>query len=96
MTVTPASGTYLVWFTGSVENSSDTSITYMSIYAGGAQNAASQRRAQTNKFSSGTVHGFACVARVTVNGAEAIQGMWRVTGGTATMYARCLTILKVA
>ena len=41
MSVTPAAGTYLVWFTGSVDHSANGGSIEMSIYAGGAQNAAS-------------------------------------------------------
>ena len=45
---------------------------------------------------AGTANGFCCVAVVTVNGAQSIEGRWRVSAGTGTMYVRGLTLLKVA
>ena len=96
MTLTPASGTYLVRFTGSVDHSSSNAVTEMSIYSGGAQVAASERRFQRGAGQGNVASAFCCEAKVTVNGSQAIEGQWRTDGSTATMHERTLTILKVA
>lgn len=95
MTLTPAAGTYLVWFTGSVDHSSSNDSIETSIYAGGVQNSASERRFTRGLFSNVTTP-FSSVAIVTVNGAQAIEGRWRTTAATATMHERTLAILRVA
>lgn len=96
MTLTPAAGTYLVSFTGSVEVSSAGATTFPSIYAGGTQEAASEREIQRTGFFGGLIsQAFACVALVTVNGSQAIEGRIRTTAGTATIHERTLAIIEV-
>jgi len=94
MTLTPAAGTYLVWFTGSISHGANGESIYASIYYGVNQVAASERRYQRGNQAHGS--SFACAALVTVNGAQAITGQWRTTAATATMYQRSLQILRVA
>ena len=95
MTITPPAGTYLVWFTSSVSTTAaNNSPTYASIYSGGVQVVASERRVSMK--SGNDTAGVPCNAKVTVNGAQAIEGRWRVTGGTGAIYARTLSILKVS
>lgn len=96
MTITPASGTYLVRFTGSVDHSANNATADMSIYAGGVQTAASERRFMRGAGQGDVSIPFCCEAKVTVNGSQAIEGRWRTSGATATMHERTLTILKVA
>lgn len=101
MTLTPPAGTYLVWFSGSVEasNSDDANAAFVSIYSNGVQIQSSEQIA--SKSQSGFVYPypFNCVAKVTVNGSQAIEGRWRelnnTNGQEATMHQRNLTILKV-
>jgi hypothetical protein len=94
MTKTPASGNYLVWFSGSVEHPTNSASIFMSIYAGGTQAAYSEVLYKRGNQTVSTP--FNCVAKVTVNGSQAIEGRWRTNTGTATMHQRSLTILKVA
>lgn len=93
MTLTPAAGTYVVWFAGSAQNTTNNATVYMSIWAAGAQVAASEERMVMG--GANKAQAFCCVAIVTVNGAQAIEGRWRVSGNTGTMHQRTLAILKV-
>lgn len=94
MTITPAAGTYMVWFTASVANSSSNDAVYAAIYKGGTVEAASERQIETK--SAGDIGGVACVARVTVTGTQAIEGRWRVAASTGTILERTLAIIEVA
>lgn len=94
MTITPASGTYMVWFTGSVGHTANASI-FTSIYSGGVKITPSERRFSNGSGTASSVRStICCVAVVTVNGAEAIEGRWRTTLATATMHQRSLLIVK--
>jgi hypothetical protein len=92
MTLTPAAGTYVVWFSGDLAHSVAATIN-TSLYVGGVLVAASerawQRGAQTVQSS------FACACKVTVNGSQAIEGRWRTSGATATNNRRQLVIMRV-
>lgn len=93
MTLTPAAGTYQVWFTTSVDNGSNNTRVFASIYAGGVQTAASERQfARATQAITGVL---ATSAKVTVNGSQAIEALWRVSAGTGTMHQRTLVIMKV-
>lgn len=94
MTTTPASGTYEVVFSGSLSNSA-TSTTYTCIYGGGVVVSASIRRLDVYSQNQGKAMGFCCLARITVNGSQAIEGRWKVSAGTASIYERQLMIFKV-
>ena len=95
MTITPASGTYLVWFHGSSSHSANGANIFESIYAGGSQVAASEVSCTQPSNSSSRHYPFACCCQVTVNGAQAIEGRWRTDAATASMYQRTLEILKI-
>lgn len=102
MTITPAAGTYLVWFSTSLESNSTNSVVRINIYSGGSIVSASERWA-VPQFSAGGLGGspsipipIATQATVTVNGSQAIEGRWRRSAGTATAHQRTLTILKVS
>lgn len=95
MTLTPPAGTYMVLFSGSVTNTAGSAQVSTSIYSGGVQVASSERVYQNVIFGADTDAPFCCVAIVTVNGAQAIEGRWRVSGGTGTMFQRSLQIFEV-
>jgi hypothetical protein len=97
MTLTPAAGTYMVFFGGSVDSSINNTTMLMSIYSGGVQVAASVRRVTRGGGQGNVTIPFTCMAVVTVSGAQAVQGEWNISGGaTATMHQRGLFVLKVA
>ena len=95
MTLTPAAGTYMVWFTGSVDHSSNNSSIFTSIYNGGTQVASSEREFGRGAGQGDVTCSFACVAIVTVDGATAITGQWRTDAATATMHERTLHVVEV-
>jgi len=99
MTLTPPAGTYLVWFSGTYElnkdNPGDNSV-HSRIWFAGTPVATSssfhEGSETTNKDS------FCSIAKVTVDGSQAIEGRWAIDdrlNGSATMYSRNLTALKV-
>ena len=95
MTLTPPAGTYMVWFTGDITDNSNGSVATPNIYVGGLTVTSSER--PFTRGSTGVTASFDCVARVTVNGSQAIQGMWRASGGsTATNTRRSLAIVRVS
>ena len=94
MTITPAAGTYLVIFAATVSSDTNSGLVYTSIWAAGAQVAASELSG--NPKNSPDRHAHTNIAKVTVNGAQAIEGRWRVGSGTGSMYQRTLEIVKVA
>lgn len=105
MTITPAAGTYMVWFSTTLQSNSSDSNIYISIYAAGTQKADSQRQAQPRVDASGGLGGdgtldinmiAATNGIVTVNGSQAIEIRWRRDSGTATALQRTLNILKLS
>lgn len=103
MTLTPPAGTYLVWFSGSVamtqlNNTNETTI-FLSIYSANSQILSSEEKTgRLNDNGDPLQQPFTCVAKVTVNGSQTIEGRWRIVDNQniATMHQRNLTILKVA
>ena len=90
MTITPAAGTYLVWFSGDISHSANGGTISTSIYVAASQQTNSIRNyARGNQTESIS---FACMAKVTVNGAQAITGQWSTSGATATNTHRQLMI----
>lgn len=100
MTVTPVSGTYLVWFSSDFNSPTAGAVISISIYIGGTQNAASLRKFMP--FTGGTLTTgsqrieASTKAQVVVNGSQAIELRWSTSAGTMTAAARSLNILKVA
>jgi hypothetical protein len=92
MTLTPAAGTYQVWFSGSVDASGET--VFLSIYSGGAQASGSESTASATFGAHDEP--FCCVARVVVNGSQAIEGRWRVSANSVNIGDRTLMIKRVA
>lgn len=96
MTQTPAAGTYLVAFSGSLDHDSNSSSIETSVWSAGSQVASSERRFVRGAGQGNVTGSFICQAKVTVNGSQAIEGRWRTSGATATMHERVLSILEVA
>ena len=95
MTVTPPAGTYLVWFTGDFAQTTGSALTgTMAIFVAGNLVTASERSCGDSVTAA--KEPFCCVARVTVTGAQAIEGRWRTTNGTIQNTRRTLTYLRVA
>jgi len=95
MTITPAAGTYAVWYTGSVDHGSNSESIWTAIYAAGSKVAASEREWTRGTSQGDVTNTFTSTAKVTVNGSQAIEGKWRTSAGTATMHERSLMIIKV-
>ncbi len=98
MTLTPAAGTYLCLFQGSVYQDTTGAGLYveMSLYAGGGQLTHSRHRAADAPTFD---QAFTCVGIATVNGSQAIEGRWRRTAGSGTAYMRgprSLIVIRVA
>lgn len=101
MTLTPVSGTYLVWCSTTLESSSNNAIITVSIYSGGAQITHTERAAVP--FTNGGLLGgnidlqipIMTHAKTTVNGSQAIECRWRRSAGTATAHERTLDILRI-
>jgi hypothetical protein len=95
MTVTPAAGTYLVIWSGSLTTAASTQNTTFSIYSAGALVTHSERICGGAQVVIMYIP-FCCVAVVTVNGSQAIEGMWRTSSGTATSTRHSLQYLRIA
>jgi hypothetical protein len=91
MTLTPAAGEYLCWFSGEVDHSQDANLT-MSIYVDGVRENASQREVDISDERNAC---FACTNHAVVNGSQAIEGRWRTSTSTASCYRRQLYLLKI-
>lgn len=99
MTITPIAGTYLVIFSGAIQqNSAGNSVTF-SIYNNGVQDATSimdiapfdgGALSSTTASCCGITQGV-----YTVNGSQVIQIEWHVSGGTGTVFQRKLTYIKI-
>ena len=94
MTQTPAAGTYLAIWSGSILNSANgAERTWVSLYAGGSQVSATERGVGT---AGGAYAPTSTQAVITVNGSQAIEIRWRAAGGTSTVRNRRLTLIKLS
>lgn len=93
MTVTPPSGTYLVWAYTNSNNSTNGAINRFSVYSGGVQQGNTLDDIQVNNNRH---HAWAASCEVTVNGTQSIEIRWRRSSGTARCFGRYITILRVA
>lgn len=99
MTITPVAGTYLVWFSTWLTQSTGNQTVTFSLYAGGVQTASTIRTTVPFCGALGAVNGGICHStngRVTVNGSQAIELRWHTSAGTATAHNGNLDILRVA
>lgn len=98
MTLTPASGTYLVHFSAGVDHSAQSVAVVVSIYSGGTLKTDSVRSPvpRFNGVGANTLTPIVSTnGQVTVNGSQAIEIRWKTASGTATMHQRTLNILRV-
>lgn len=100
MTITPAAGTYLVFFGTSLESSANDADVFISIYSGGSQVSGSERGSVPNVSASfgdpaGSRDAVQTHAIVTVNGSQAIEGRWRRSSGTASAFSRNMSIIRI-
>jgi hypothetical protein len=100
MTITPGAGDFLVWFSGSVENTRPVSGTnyypFVSIYVGGVQVQHTERMITSEESIYNSSFPVATHARITgVTAGQAIDIRWRTTGGTATMHERTLVVFPI-
>lgn len=99
MTITPVSGTYLVWFSTDINSAGAGIVVSVSIYVGGSQKADSLRKIMP--FAGGTLTvgnqrvGVSTNGVVTVNGSQAIEIRWSASSGAPTSAARTMNILRV-
>lgn len=100
MTSTPASGTYLVWFSCDLNSITAGVVIGVSIYVGGIQKTDSLRK--TMPFSGGTLTsgsqrvGVYTNGQVTVNGSQAIEIRWSTSAGAPTAASRTMNLLKIS
>lgn len=101
MTLTPVAGVYNVSFSGSFNSNTNGSNVWVCLFVGGVQVAHSERAvipqfATTLSFASITLN-LMTQAWATVNGSQAIEVKWKITGGgTASTGARSVNIFKVS
>lgn len=99
MTLTPAAGGYLVWFSCDLNSATAGVVVSVSIYVGGVQKADSLRKIEP--FAGGTLTsgsqrvGCAINGKVTVNGSQAIEIRWSASAGAPTVAGRTLNLLQV-
>lgn len=99
MTVTPAAGSYLVWFSAWLTHSNGNDTVNISILSGGVQKADSIRTCVPFCGAIGAVNDGIEVGTnglVTVNGSQAIAIQWSTNAGTATAHSGTMNILRVA
>ncbi len=93
LSITPPAGRYLVMFSTSVQNTSNSHAVYVQVYVGGTAVGSSYRvHIRGNQtiwvpLMSTTV--------VDANGSQAIEVRWRVSGGTGNMEARTFHVQQV-
>jgi hypothetical protein len=95
LTLTPPAGQYLASFHTSLGNGNNGAVVFANLYVDGTLQTASQVRVQRQNQ---TVIAPACIADfpITVNGAQAVEARWRVSGGTGTSYdSRFLSLRRV-
>ena len=95
LSITPGAGDYLVWFSGSLENTSaGTNFDqFVSLYVNGTQVAHTEREITTEESLTNTPFPFAGHAYVTgVGASDDIEVRWRTENGTATMHERTLVV----
>ena len=93
MTLTPAAGTYLVFFTSDLSVSVAGASVYTSVYF----NTTQQTNSMQTYVNASTGNRFACnnQARIVADGTNSVTIRWHVSSGTATMGNRTLTLLRI-
>jgi hypothetical protein len=99
MTMTPVAGTYLVWFSTWMTNTTGNQTATISIYSGGVQKASSVMTIIPFSGAVGSVNDGVAVSTqgsVIVNGSQAIAIYWKTAAGTASAHNGTMNILRVA
>lgn len=97
MSITPPAGTYLVWFNADVAANRNNTEAVVTIYSGGAEAPFFPNRSHLFQASAAST-AMTTQTRVTVSGAEAIEGRWYILVGVnseLTATDRSLIILAV-
>jgi hypothetical protein len=94
MSITLGNGTYLVWFSGDVDNSATQVSVNCSIWKDAAKIAASERTYVVPRFGGSA--SFCSMAKVVSVLSSVVRGYWSTSGGTATNNRRQLMALRVA
>ena len=95
MSITPAAGTYAVWWDGTTYQSAKGSDSRFSLFKAGVEIESSR----SDSTAGGTNYSmdFTCLARVTVNGSQSIDGRMSAPTGGTTSIAKCnMLIMKVS
>ncbi|HEY9661447.1 MAG TPA: hypothetical protein V6C65_23570 [Allocoleopsis sp.] len=93
MTLTPAAGTYWVYFDSTVVNSGNgAERVLVSLYVNGVQRAHTLKRIG---IAGGAQSNVTIGDIVSVNGSQAIDIRWRVPAGTGTCFERSLHVVRI-
>jgi len=92
-TITPMSGTYIIFLSTSNSTTSNNALNYMSLYKDGTQITGSERVAQG--VSTGFVFQLSTQAVASFNGTEQLRVYARVSTGTLTINARSIAMLRL-
>jgi hypothetical protein len=93
MTVTPEAGTYIVIAYTASRNSSNGAINRFSLYSANVEVTGTSDNIQV---SNNRIHAWSASCEVTLNGSQAVEIRWNRSAGTASVFGRYLTLIKVA
>lgn len=93
LAATPSAGTYLAFFSCSLQNSNAGKIQTVSLYVGGTRVAESERSA--NSPDANRPASLSTQAVVVVGAGDAVEVHWKTDANTATMLGRTLTLLRL-
>lgn len=94
MAGTPIAGEYQITFSGSMDNDSNNRFTEATIYIDGEEIPSTRRRTFRGRAQQATP--FSCVTYATLNGAQKVEGRWRVSGkSTGILEERTLLITAI-
>jgi len=102
MTITPAAGTYAVFFNTTLSSNNTGATITVSLYSGGSQVTGTEVDCSP-QFASGGLGGTVSIdfpifthCITTVNGSQAIEARWRRSAGTASASTRIMSIIKLS
>ena len=93
MTLTPGAGTYLCLFSTSLSCSASNGEINVSLFSNSVQIASTESK--VSLFKAGDIVDMALNKVVVVAAGQVIEVKWKVASGTATAYARVLTLVKI-
>jgi hypothetical protein len=100
MTLTPASGTYLLEFTGSLGYDTNNVVVYCTVFLNGTEYSSGVLRRANVPYgkngSSADRQVMAITGFITVPGSQAVEIRWYSSGGNMTCDQRYFTLVKVA